>query len=82
MASSMLMQGSRIRELPPISTEDLRSRLTENEINNIKRWAEGRNVTSLVIVKKIPFAVFIFMDLVGYLHFVALQKWPFVGDSL
>ena len=64
--SSMLMQNSRVRGLPPVSTEDLRSRLTVSEINSINRWTEGKKITSLVIVKKIPFAVFIFMGFISY----------------
>ena len=64
--SSMLMQNSRVRGLPQISTEDLKSRLTEDEVNSIKRWAEGRNVESVAVVKKIPFAMFIFLGFISY----------------
>ena len=65
--SSMLMQGSRIRGLPGISTEDLKSRLSEAEVSSIRRWAESREVTSVSIVKKIPFAIFIFLGFLSYL---------------
>ena len=64
--STMMMQGSRVRGLPKISTEDLRDRVTQDEIESIKRWAEGRNVNQITIVKKIPFAIFLFMGFVSY----------------
>ena len=67
VASSVLMQNSRVRGLPRISTEDLKSRLTDEEISSIRRWAESRNITELTIVKKIPFAIFILMGFVLYL---------------
>ncbi len=66
VASSMLFQNSRVRGLPEISTEDLRSRLTEEEINSIIRWGEGKKVTSVVIIKKIPFAIFISLGVLSY----------------
>lgn len=57
--SSVMLQQSITRGLPGISTEDLRSRLTEDEIASIKIWAKATHTNSLMIVKKIPFAVFI-----------------------
>lgn len=65
--SSMIMQNSRVRGLPKVSTEDLNSRLSEEEIESIKRWAKSRQVTSLHIVKKIPFAIFLELGFVSYL---------------
>ncbi len=64
--SSMLMQNSRIRGLPKLSTEDLSSRLTENEVNSIKRWANSKKIDTLTVVRKIPFAIFIFLGFVSY----------------
>jgi len=64
--SSMLMQGSRVRGLPKISSEDLRSRITLDEIDSIERWAKSKKITSLIIVRKIPFALFIFLGFVSY----------------
>lgn len=66
MYSSLLMQNSRVRGLPVISTEDLKSRLTEEEVSSIKRWAEGKEINSVTVVKKIPFAVFIFAGFLSY----------------
>ena len=66
MGASLLMQRSRVRGLPGISSEDLKSRLTEEETESIKRWAKSKKIESLLIVKKIPFAVFIFLGFISY----------------
>lgn len=58
--SVLRMSTSRIKGLPQCTTEDLRSRLTPDEVYSIKRWSDsakgGKTVT---IVKKVPFALFI-----------------------
>lgn len=72
--STMMMQGSRVRGLPKISAEDLRDRVTQDEIESIKRWAEGKNVNQITIVKKIPFAVFLFMGFVSYFIVWSVRK--------
>ncbi len=65
--STMLMQNSITQGLPKISTEDLRSRLTENEIESVAIWAKATKTDSLVIVKKIPFAIFLSVGYISYL---------------
>lgn len=64
--SSVLMQNSRVRGLPPVSSEDLKSRLTEEQIASIGRWASNRNIECVTIVRKIPFAMFIFAGFLSY----------------
>ncbi|SCH58028.1 Flp pilus assembly protein%2C protease CpaA [uncultured Roseburia sp.] len=64
--SSMIMQNSRVRGLPPVSSEDLKSRLTEEQIASIGRWAGSRNIVSVTVVRKIPFAIFIFGGFLSY----------------
>lgn len=64
--SSMLMQNSRVRGLPPISSEDLKSRLTEDQVESIGRWASSRNVLTVTVVRKIPFAIFILAGFLSY----------------
>lgn len=64
--SSMLMQTSITKGLPGISTEDLKSRLTNDEIESIKIWAKATHTDSLTIVKKIPFAIFISIGILVY----------------
>lgn len=64
--SSLAMQNSRVRGLPDVSSEDLRDRLTESQVNSIKRWADNNNIETICIVKKIPFAIFVSMGFVTY----------------
>lgn len=64
--SSILMQNSRVRGLPSISFEDLRSRLTEEQVESICRWASSRNILTVTVVRKIPFAIFIFAGFLTY----------------
>lgn len=64
--SSVLMQKSITRGLPNVSTEDLKSRLSSEEIESIKLWARATRTEELTIVKKIPFAVFISIGFVIY----------------
>lgn len=72
--SSMLMQNSRVRGLPKLSTEDLSSRLTDDEVDSIKRWARSRKIDTLTVVRKIPFAMFIFLGFVSYFIFWSIVK--------
>lgn len=65
--SSILMQNSITPGLPNISSEDLRSRLTESEVESVKIWAKATKTESLTIVKKIPFAIFISIGFISYL---------------
>ncbi len=64
--SSLLMQSSITKGLPGISTEDLKSRLSDDEIKSIKQWAKATHTHELTIVRKIPFAVFIAIGFVIY----------------
>ena len=64
--SSVLMQNSRVRGLPQVSSEDLRNRLTESEVASIQRWAAGNNVEKISIVRKIPFAIFLSLGFLCY----------------
>lgn len=64
--STVLMQGSRIRGLPKVSTEDLRDRITQDEVESIQRWAENKKIERIAIVKKVPFAIFLFFGALTY----------------
>ena len=56
----MMFQMSRIKNLPTCMTEDLRARLDMTQIEAIKRWKNSKNGKDyIVIVKKIPFAIYI-----------------------
>ena len=65
--SSMIMQHSRVKGLPGLSTEDLKSRLTEDEAESIKRWGKTeKGLSEIAVVRRIPFAVFIFLGYITY----------------
>lgn len=67
--SSTLFQKSFIEGLPSISTEDLRSKLSIEEISAIRQWSKtGNGKFELVIVKKLPFGLFL---AIGTILFIA-----------
>lgn len=73
--SSMLMQTSITKGLPGVSTEDLKSRLSIDEIESIKIWAKATHTEKLTIVKKIPFAIFISIGMCLYGAIWGLLLW-------
>ena len=71
MGSILGFVGSRVQGLPTISTEDLKSRLTKDEVESINRWSKTpKGNASIVIVRKIPFALFIG---IGTVIFIVLE---------
>lgn len=71
----MMFQMSRVKGLPTCMTEDLRARLDETQIESIKRWKNSKNGKDfIVIVKKIPFAIYIS---VGTLLFLLIEVFYF-----
>ena len=59
VATVLLFSNSRIAGLPKDTTEDLRSRLSQEEVDGVKKWAKSKNGTPyVIIVRKIPFVVF------------------------
>ena len=53
------MSTSRVQGLPKNTTEDMRSRLTAEEVDSILRWKDSRyGMSEITIVRKIPFAIF------------------------
>lgn len=61
---------SRVKGLPAGMTEDLRSRITEDEAQSVRRWAtSAQGKESIIIVRKIPFAVFIGIGTLCFLVF-------------
>jgi len=58
--TTLLMTRSKVKGLPGISTEDLRSKLSSEEVDSIKRWAKSKYGSSeVMIVKFLPFGLFI-----------------------
>ena len=70
--SSVMMQNSKVKGLPRVSEEDLRNRLTKEEAESIHRWGKTpKGQKEIIIVKKIPFAVFIAL---GYLTYFLIWR--------
>lgn len=71
--SVLKFYSSRIKGLPKQTTESTDSRLTEDEVNSIKRWSKSAKGTdSIVIVRHMPFAPFM---LIGEIIFFALHLY-------
>lgn len=67
LSSSLLFMNSKVQGLPGLSTEDLASRLTETEAESIRRWAAtDKGKKEIIIVRKVPFAVFITLGILFY----------------
>lgn len=74
-ATTITFMNSKVKGLPEQSTEDLRSRLTEDEINSILRWSKSKyGLDTVQIVRKIPFAIFITLGTVLFVITGALIK--------
>ena len=59
--------SSKINGLPKKTTEDMRSRITEDEARSIQRWENSKyGQPTIVIVRKIPFAIFISIGSIIY----------------
>ena len=66
--TTMLFLNSKVKGLPSISKEDLRSRLSKEEAESVKRWGKSKCGHSQVrIVRKIPFVIFISLGTVSYI---------------
>lgn len=66
-SSTITFSRSQVKGLPKLSTEDLRSRLTEAESESVRRWEKSKYGSQTVqIVRKIPFAIFISIGVFCY----------------
>lgn len=67
---------SRVKGLPTCPTEDLRARLNEEHIEAIRRWKESKQgKNTIYIVRKIPFAIFIFLGVLTFLLVGGYMIW-------
>lgn len=73
--STVVMQSSITQGLPSVSTEDLKSRLTLDEIESVKIWARATHTDVLTIVKKIPFGIFISIGFISYFVLWSISIW-------
>ena len=66
--SVILFYSSKVKGLPVNTTETTDSRLTEDEVDSIKRWSKTKKgKDSIVIVRHMPFAPFMFVGTVMFL---------------
>lgn len=71
---TVLMNKSKVKGLPCISDESLKSRLTEDEASSVRRWEKSKyGKPQVSIVRKIPFATFISIGTIIYLTVGVLQ---------
>ena len=72
----MLNMSSKIENLPTSISEDRKARLTQEQIDAINKWSELSSGNSMIIiVKKIPFAIFILIGTVLFLGMEASFVW-------
>ncbi|MBE5837956.1 prepilin peptidase [Butyrivibrio sp.] len=65
--TTIFMSKSKIPDLPGISHEDMRSRLTKEEAEAVVKWGNSKGgLKEVQIVRKIPYAIFIFIGLIIY----------------
>lgn len=64
----MQFARSRVKGLPEETSEDMKSRITEEQAEAIRRWKDSKyGKETIIIVRKIPFAIFIFLGTVVFL---------------
>lgn len=67
-ATVLEFSKSRIKGLPQFTTEDLSTRITQDEANSIVRWSSSKyGKDKIVILRKLPFALFISIGFIIYL---------------
>lgn len=67
-ATVVSFSKSRVQGLPHNMTEDLRARLTEQEADSVRRWEKSKyGKPYVMIVRKIPFAIFIALGTIMFL---------------
>lgn len=60
LGTIMLFQRSQVKGLPKYTTEDLRTKLTREEVEAIHRWEKSKHgEKTIAIVRKLPFAIII-----------------------
>lgn len=67
-ATIMIMNASRVKGLPKTTTEDMRSRISQDEADSIIHWEHTKyGMSEITIVRKIPFAIFITFGVLVFL---------------
>lgn len=74
--TTIFMSKSRVKGLPDISKEDMRSRLTAEEAEAVVHWGKSKNgLKEVQIVRKVPYAIFIFSGLLIYFVIWGINNW-------
>ena len=70
-ATIAMFGPSRVAGLPKHTTEDIRSKITEQEAESILRWEKSKYGRSeITIVRKLPFAIFITLGTILYVAII------------
>ena len=78
-ATVVLFAQSRVDGLPRTSTEDLRSRLSQENVDSIKKWSKTTNGSQyVVIVRKIPFVIFMGIGLFAFVAIGVLRIYDYL----
>lgn len=68
LGTSIMFMQSRVKDLPGVSFEDMRSRINADEAAAVRRWKKSKGGRDkIVIVRKVPFALFLSIGCVLYL---------------
>lgn len=75
ISTILAFADSHVKGLPTSTTEDIRSRLSEDEAQSIHRWEKSTYGTETVqIVRKIPFAIFLSIGAIVFLILGGILK--------
>jgi len=67
-ATVLLFLPSNVKQLPKKTTEDVRSKINEDQAESIRRWENSKyGKPTITIVRKMPFAIFITLGTVLFL---------------
>lgn len=73
VATVLSFAPSQVRGLPTNISEDMQAKLTEEEAASVRRWEKSKyGRASVVIVRKIPFAIFLG---IGTVTMLVLEVW-------
>ena len=68
IVSVQMMLGSRVKGLPQFTDETTKCRLSEEEADAVRRWERSKTGKGqIMIVRYIPFAIFMLIGIVSYL---------------
>lgn len=66
--TTMLMTQSKVKGLPGISMEDMRSKITQEEVESIRRWEKSKyGASEVLIVRYLPFGLFISLGTIVFI---------------